>query len=124
MRFRQVILAYFLIGAVMYGGGIIDWDNAGISTWFIENGDGNVGVEDQTTSNLSGVGNAIKSLVDAFGGPIILVWNLVVGLIGYLHWPVVALQSNNAPPRLVIVMGGGLVVSFYMSIVGLVMSGS
>lgn len=122
MRFRQIILAYFIIGAVMYGGGGINWDDAGLGQWFISNDDSGVGVEDNPTSELEGLGGAIQSVVDAFGGPLILIWNTIVGFVGYLHWPVVVLESNNAPPRLVILLGGGLVVGFYMSLIGLVRS--
>ena len=122
MQFRKIVLAYFVIGAVMYGGGGINWDNAGLAKWFITNDDDGVGVQDQTTTKLQGVGGAIQSLVDAFGGPAILVWNLAVGLLAYLHWPVTVLATNNAPPRLTLLLGGGLVVGFYMSVVGLVKS--
>lgn len=122
MNFKTIILAYFVIGAVMFGGGAIAMDEAGLTQWFIDTSGDQVAVEDQTTDKLEGVGGAIKSVVDAFGGPLILVWNTVVGIIGFMNWPVVVLASNNAPPKFTILFGGGLTVAFYVSIIGLVMS--
>lgn len=128
MRFRNIILAYFVIGAFMYGAGVIDWSNAGISNVFVENTDSGIApnstAAENVNRNLNNTGGSITGLIDTFGGPILIIWNLIDGLLGYIHWPVVALATNNAPPRLVLMLGGGLVVGFYMSLVGLVMSGS
>lgn len=124
MNFRNIILAYFVIATVMFGGGAIQWDDAGMAKWFINDPGEDIGVDDQASAKLEGVGGAIQSVVDAFGGPLILVWNLVVGLISYLHWPVTVLATNNAPPRVTLLLGGSFVVAFYMSLLGLVMSGS
>lgn len=122
MNFKKIILAYFVIGAVMYGGGAIVMDDSGLTQWFIDTDGDQVGVEDQSTEKLEGVGGAIKSVVDAFGGPLVLVWNTVVDFIGFMHWPVVVLASNNAPPKFTILFGGSLTAAFYVSIIGLVMS--
>jgi len=122
MNFKSVILAYFIIGATMAGGGVVAMDDAGLTQWFIDTSGDQVGVEDQATNKLEGVGGAIKSVVDAFGGPLILVWNTVVGFLGYMHWPVVVLAGHNAPPSVTVLLGGGFVTAFYVSIIGLVMS--
>lgn len=124
MRFRQIILAYFVIGSFMYGAGVVDWTDAGIAQVFVENNAQGVQPNDETTEELQGAGGAITSLVDAFGGPLILIWDLINGLLGFIHWPVVALHTNNAPPRITMLLGGGFVVGFYMSLVGLVRSSS
>lgn len=129
MNFKKIILAYFVIGAVMFGGGVIAMDDTGLAQWFIDTDGDQVSVEervsnndDDTKSKFEELGNSIKSVVNAFGGPLILVWNTVTGLIGYMHWPVVVLASNNAPPKITILVGGSFVAAFYVSIVGLVMS--
>lgn len=131
MRFRQIILAYFVIGAVMYGGGAIAWEDSGLASWFVSTDGGTVEVQGQTSenvedpfSNLDAAGRSIAGVIATFGGPVLVVWNLIVGITGFLHWPVLVLATNNAPPSVTILLGGGFVVAFYMSLVGLVMSGS
>lgn len=134
-RFQNIILAYFVIGAVMSGGGAINWNNAGLANWFIHNDNGNVSVTNQTTTTLighktssgertGGIGSVITGLINAFGGPLILIWNLGVTFVAYLHWPVVVLATNNAPPKVTILLGGGFVAGFYLSVIGMIMRGS
>lgn len=124
MQFRNIILAYFVIGAFMYGSGLVAWSDAGLSGVFIDNDNTGVSPDEETTQNLNNTGGAIAGLVDTFGGPILIIWSLIDGLLGFIHWPVVVLAANNAPPRIIILLGGGFVVGFYMSLVGLVMSGA
>lgn len=122
MRFRELVLAYFVIGAVMFGGGAIAWESSGVATWFISNDQTGLSVEEKPQTDIENSGSTITSVIQDFGGPAILVWNLAAGTFAFLHWPIVVLATNNAPPTLTILLGGGLVVGFYMSLVGLVKS--
>lgn len=120
MQFSNLIMAYFVIGAVMWGGGAIDYQESGVAAFFVDNNSGDVAGSEQAESNLSGIGGAIQSVVDMFAGPLIIIWNLVVGLTAFMHWPIVVLEGNNAPPSVTVLLGGGFVVGFYMSLIGLV----
>lgn len=122
MRFRYIILAYFVIGAMMFGAGLITWQEGGLVGTFVENDASGVSGNEETNEQISETGSTITQLVDAFGGPIIIIWNFVDRVLGFIHWPIVTLANNNAPPRITILLGGGFVVGFYMSLVGLVRS--
>ncbi len=92
MDFRNLIMIYFVMGAVCFGGGAVTFDNSGVTKYFVEmDGSGGVSPESGPEEKLSGLSGAITSLVGQFGGPIILVWNLFVGLISFLHWPLTVL---------------------------------
>jgi len=120
MRFGTIILAYFVIGVVMFGGGAIDYEDAGVATYFVED-PGGEGPEPrkEASDNLGGIGTAISNLVGQFVGALQLVYNLVVGLLGFLNWPVVVLLSVNAPPSSVLLLGGTMQVGFYVSVIRL-----
>lgn len=121
IRASNIVLIYFVIGAVMFGGGAVTWDNSGPSQFFIDiDSEGDVSPADEPGDQLTGVSSVITNLVGAFGGPAILVWNLFVGLIGYIHWPVIVLLENQAPPRVTVLLGGTLQVAFYMATIRMV----
>jgi len=122
IRASQIVLMYFIIAAVMFGGGAITWDNSGPTKYFIDMGPDGVGPSDETSSNLEGVSGAITSLVGSFGGPAILVWNLFAGIVSFIHWPLIVLWDNGAPPRVTILLGGALTAMFYMATIRLVRS--
>lgn len=124
MQFRDVIMAYFVIGAVMFGGGAISWDNVGAASMFVDNDNGNIGGSEESASNLGGIGGAIQSAVNMFLGGLIIAWNLIIGLLAFLHWPITVLDSNNAPPTITILLGGGFTAAFYMSLIGVVIRSS
>jgi hypothetical protein len=122
VRFSNIVLAYFVIGVVMFGGGAVQWDNSGVAQFFVE--------QDQQTGEFQGsenldskkdqAGSALGSVANAVAGPILVVWNLAVGLFAALHWPVVVLNSNNAPPIMVLGLGGPFVAAFYLSFIRLI----
>jgi len=122
MRFTRMILAYFVIGSVMFGGGAISFEEAGVAGFFVDDlGDG-FGPSENSQNQLSGVGNAIGQLVGEFLGAIQLVWNLIVGLLGFLNWPIIVLMSNNAPPMAVLLIGGTFSAAFYLGVIRLIQS--
>lgn len=122
-RFRQYIIAYFILGAVMMGGGAVTYQEAGVPTFFIQEPDnGTVNATQEPQDNAGGIGGMIKSVVDSFTGGLILVWELVTGLFTFMNWPIVVLQSNNAPPMATVMLGGPFTAGFYGSVIGLVKS--
>ncbi len=122
IRASQIVLIYFVMGAVMFGGGAVTYDNSGVTQFFITKGPDGVTPADTPEQKLDGVSGVITNLIGAFGGPAILVWNLFVGLLAWIHWPVFVLLDNAAPPRVTILLGGTLVVAFYMAVIRLVKS--
>ena len=119
-RFSDMIIAYLVIGAVMFGGGAISWDQSGVAQFFVsQDDDGGLSASDNTDENLTGISGALNSVVDMVAGPILVIWDLVVGLIAYLNWPIIVLLSNNAPPMLVLLLGVPFNAGFYLSVLRL-----
>lgn len=118
-RFGTVILIYFVVGAMMWGGGAIIWTETGLNSLIIEDpqsGD----VNDDTSQQLEEAGGPIREAAQSFGGPVLAIWNIVVQFIGYLFWPITVLQSVNAPPRLIVLLGGTPSVAFLAGIIRLI----
>lgn len=130
MNFQSVALAYFVIGAVMFGGGAVDFEEAGVTQFFLDqNEQGFAPAEAELgqkspQSAIQGVVGAILGIIDAITGGIVLVFNLAVSLLGYLNWPITVLLAANAPPSAVLVVGGTFTASFYLSVINLISSGS
>jgi len=120
VRFSSIVLAYFVIGSVMIGGGAIDLDDAGVAQFFVDETDGEYGPAQGRQSDLQGLAGALQSVVDAVVGPIVLIYNLILGLIAYLNWPLTVLASVGAPPMAILLIGGSFTAAFYLSIVRLI----
>lgn len=121
VRFNEILAAYFVIGALMWGGGAIAWSETGVGQLFIEDVAGDVDVNENTTSQLENANGPIQEAVGALGAsPLLAVWNIIVGLIGYLTWPVTVLQSVNAPPRITVLAGGTMLVLFFGAVIRLI----
>ena len=118
-RFSDVTLFYFVSGVMMYGGGALDFQEAGIATKLFTTEGGTFAPTGLIQSSLSDATGALDTLTQMTLGGIQLIMNLVSLLFDFLHWPVIALNSTNAPPMAVLLIGGSLVLAFYISIVGL-----
>jgi len=120
MRFTTIIVTYFVIGAVMWGGGAIAWDDSGVGQYLIEDptrGDANEGVQ----SNIEQAGGPIQQAAGTIGGGgVLAIWNILVQFIAYLFWPLSVLISINAPPRATTLIGGTLVISFLATMVRII----
>lgn len=125
MQISDVVLIYFVIGAVMVGGGAVDLggtggEGAGIVGFFVqEDAEGDIQAEQNTTENLDNTDSAISTVVNLTVGAALLVWNLAIGLFTFIHWPIAVLTQNNAPPMAVLLLGGGFTAAFYMGVIGL-----
>lgn len=119
MRFSSIIIAYFLIGAVMWGGGALDWDEAGVAGVFIEDPQSGE-INDETATALNNMGGPITQVVgQTIGGGLIATWNVLVKFIGYVFWPTTAMLSINAPMKIV-VLATVFPVAFVASVLRLV----
>lgn len=120
MRFGNIVVAYFVIGAVMWGGGAIAWDQAGVGELFIEN-PAESEVNEETSEDLTRLGGPINDVAGSLGASgLVAVWNVLVKLIGYLFWPITVLLSVDAPAEVVVLGGGTPVVAFFTSVLRMV----
>jgi hypothetical protein len=119
MQFNRLLLAYFMIGAVMWGGGAIDYGSAGVSQMFVEQNatTGEYVINEETRVNLQNSGGPIQTAASGLAGGLIAIWNLIVTALGFLFWPITTLQGVNAPPRVVVLLGGAPTVAFWGSII-------
>lgn len=121
VRFSNIVLAYLIIGGVMWAGGAVAWGDAGINQFFIDqNAAGDIDPTSGPQEELGGVGSTIQNVIASFGAPLVLIWNLITGLISWLNWPLAVLVSVNAPPRIVVLVGGPMTAAFYLSIIRVV----
>lgn len=116
VRFSSILIAYFVVGAVMWGGGVISWDNAGIGSYII---DDPTAEEDQLSNDavndLKNLGGPIGNIVGTLGGGLVAVWSIMSKFIGFLFWPITVLLATGAPPRVVVLGGGTLSIAFIAS---------
>lgn len=120
VQFSDIIIIYFVIGASLWGVGLIEWDNSGLGGILIEApGDGDV--NEQTSSDLENLGGPIQEAANSLGaGALLAVWNILVKFLGFLFYPIVTLQGLNAPPRAVVLLGGTTTMAFLGSVIKLV----
>ena len=123
MRFSSVLITYFIISAVMWGGGVISWQESGVGGAFIEDptADSQAGAVDQnTTTLLNRLGGPITQVAgQTSGGGLIATWQVLVSLIGFVFWPTALMISVNAPPSAV-VLATALPVAFVTSVLRMV----
>jgi hypothetical protein len=117
MRFSGIIMSYFVIGAVMWGGGVIAWGDAGIGSLLVE--DPQTGqINEETSTELEELGGPIKNLLNSVsGGGLVAVWSVISGILGFLFWPIDVLLSVNAPMEAVVLLGGGPTIAFYATLI-------
>lgn len=88
MQWNEVVLAYFVIDAVTFGGGAVAWGDAGVGQFFIDQPGNQPTVNTTTTEQFENSSGAVETTLRAVGaGALVAVWNLMVGIIAYLFWP-------------------------------------
>jgi len=118
VRFGEVVLTYFVIGAVMWGAGLIDGGQLGVADIFFDiSQNGTVQASQEPQGLLEAMGNSIVDVAGGLVGPVLAVWNVITELIAVLFWPVVTLRSTGAPPSVVVLLGGTPTVAFFMGVV-------
>jgi len=117
-RLGSVVITYFVIGAVMWGSGILDAGQLGVAEIFFDFGpDGAVQSSEEPQGLLDSMGNSIDDVAGGLVGPVLAVWNVLTQLITVLFWPVAALRSTGAPTSVVVLLGGTPTVAFFMGII-------
>jgi hypothetical protein len=122
LRFSNIVVAYAVIGMVMWGGGAIAWENSGLGGVIIDApDDGSVSTD--TADELQSLGGPIQEAAATVGGTgLLAVWNILIKLLGFLFWPVVTMQGAGAPPRVWVLFGGTLTIAFYAAALRLIRS--
>ena len=122
MRFSHIVMAYVVIGGVMWGGGVIGWDQAGIGELFIEDVSGGEGtVNEETASQLEQLAGPIQQAAAAVGGAgLLAIVGILLKLFSFLNWPIWVLMAVDAPIEMVVLLGMPLTAAFYASILRLV----
>jgi len=116
VRLGQVAITYFVIGVVMYGSGIIGWEDAGIASYFFST-PGAGTVDAGVVADLEEMGGAIGAVGTAVVGPILAIWGFITGILGFVAWPVGVLAGRGAPDAVVMLMGGTLVAAFVFGVI-------
>jgi hypothetical protein len=118
-RLSSVVISYFVMGAVMWGAGILDTGTSlGVVDIFFNVGaDGTVAAAEQPETLLGQVGSTVGDVAGGLIGPILAVWTALREIIGVLFWPVTALVAINAPPEVVVLAGGTPTVAFFMGVI-------
>ena len=118
VRFGEVVLTYFVIGAVMYGAGLIDGGQLGVADIFFNISEtGAVTASQEPQGLLDAMGNSIVDVAGGLVGPVLAVWNVITELIAVLFWPVVTLRTTGAPDSVVVLLGGTPTVAFFMGVI-------
>jgi len=113
MDLQKIVLAYFLIGATVWAGGAIAYDDAGVATFFVQVNNDSVQGNEETAGNISDSGGPIQEAAQGVTGGIIAVWNLLTGLAAFLFWPISTLVAAGAPVEVTAIVGGAPTVTFY-----------
>ena len=120
MQIGNLLLAYFVIGTMMWGGGVLTFEEAGVINSVVTLDDGNVGVNESFANEIDKQDSVISGVVNAFSGGLTIVWNLIKIVFKFIHWPLTTLIQTHAPPQITILLGGGMTLSFYIAVIKLV----
>lgn len=115
---RNIVMTYFILGVVMWGSGLVRFEDTGVVGFFFEDGTaGGPGVQafDQLQQTLGSVG-AIFGLADLFAGTIVAMVSFVTELITFMFWPFVVLQSSGVPTEVSLLLGGPPTVAFFFGL--------
>ena len=119
MRLSSIIMTYLVIGAVMWGGGVIAFDDAGVATYLIDEPDGEL--NENVTDRIESTGGPIQQAAATVGGGgLLAVWNLLTALFGFFFWPITTLMTLNAPPAATVLLGGTLSLGFLLGIIRII----
>lgn len=116
-RASSVVLTYLVVGIVMFGGGIVEFTDAGLINYFANPGSGGTFITSgEALGQLETAGGSLSSVVSLAVGMVLVVWRLVVDLLSFFHWPVLVLNQVNAPPTAVLLLGFTPVAAFYLAV--------
>lgn len=115
MRLGAMVMAYFMIGSLLFVGGAIPADQAGLVNSFVDTDTGNA--EEEVSADEGGflsnlVGPVENALNTVAGGGLIAALNKIDAFLGYVAWPFTIMSYWGAPLEMRILMAGPLTVGF------------
>lgn len=113
-RFSDMLVTYFVIGAVMWATGMTDWSDSGLAAWMVTR-DG--GVSAEISGGLQGMDGPIRSMINTVGGALLAIWGFMEEFIGFVAWPVAVLHNANAPIEIVVLLGGTVTAAFVGAVI-------
>lgn len=114
---RKVTFSYFVIGVVMYGSGLITYDQIGIVSFLFEGqttGGEGIGVFKESADVLRSVGSILG--ITAFASAILATVDFLTSLFTFLFWPFIVLQSSGVPFTISLLLGGSVSFLFFLSV--------
>lgn len=119
MRLSEAVTAYFIMAAVMFGSGVVPFDQAGLVNVFMEDDDGAIGANESAVINGGDASGMLDNLIGPVrnalgtiaGGSLLAVWGAIDRLAGFVFWPVTVTRYIGAP-REVVLLSGVMAVSF------------
>lgn len=111
-RLNDMMLTYFVIGAVMWATGFLEWEETQLAAYFLDVAGGDVSGKDTISANLTSMGGPIGNIVNTLGGGLLAAWKFIGNIIQFVFWPITALSETGAPIEVVVLLGGPPCVAF------------
>lgn len=126
MRLSSVLMVYFIMGATLWGGGVVDYGQAGVVEMVITSvSSGQITTNTNTSDQVGDMGGPLEQAVNTIaGGAILSAWGFISGTINYMFWPVSFLVVVNAPPEVVVLLGGAQSFAFVLGVLAVFRRGS
>lgn len=126
MNLGKIVTIYFVVGLLVWAGGGIAWENVGMANQLFTLSDG-----DQVSTNSSmqqkiekinpqKTSSVITTLKNTVTVGLSIVWPVLTQFVGYMFWPYYMLESQGAPPKITLLVGGPLVMMFLISLVQMI----
>lgn len=120
VRFSQVAIAYFVIASVMWGSGLITWQESGFAGYIVDDPQDDPSFGPDAFGDLESTGGGIESVVGQATAPIGTIWNLVSNITAFMAWPITVLTAVGAPASVVVLMGGTLTSAFFLGLANVI----
>lgn len=107
MNFAHWLMVYFLMDAVMWGGGAIAWDKVGVGALVLDVDGSKVEANESTTGDLEKIGGPIQEAqTSVSGGGLIAILYIVFKVLGFIFWPIAVTISQGMPIEVIVLLGG------------------
>lgn len=118
-EFKGPAVTYFVTGAVLYGSGLISWEQVGLVSYLFNEGtvssEQATGIMGEMTGALASVGAVLG--ISPFAAAIAALVEFVQSVFTFLFWPFTVLMSQNVPFTVSLLLGGTAVMLFFLGIV-------
>jgi hypothetical protein len=117
MNVRNLVVAYVLIAAVMWSGGVIPWTEAGVAGEFVNVSGGDVETNDEKIKEIDSSSGVIEQVTESIVGAVAAFFRLIGTIVNFLFYPISILLYVDAPTRVVVLLGIAPTVAFYVAVI-------